>query len=246
MQIKKFILDILFPVKCLNCGKQDVVLCEKCFEKLLINESIFESIDLSPSYLDGFFIASDWENKILQNAIHKFKYSFVQELTKPLAKLLIKKINLLKQNSVDLKDFIIVPVPLHKRRFAWRGFNQAELLAKLLSKEFKMKFNNNLIKRKKYTLPQVKLKSKDRNKNIQGAFELVGSIALRGAIVFKPLNKVFTEITNRLHPRGVEPTPENILLIDDVITTGATMNEMAKVLKNNGVKKVLGLAIARG
>ncbi|MCG2686563.1 ComF family protein, partial [Candidatus Parcubacteria bacterium] len=167
---------------------------------------------------DGFFVSADWEDKVLQDAIHKFKYNFARELAEPLSKLMIKKITELNTELIhELKNFVILPVPLHQRRLAWRGFNQAELLAQAVAQEFGLQINNNLLIRKKYTSPQVKLKSKDRNKNIQGAFEI------KSNLIFK-----------------------NILLIDDVITTGATMNEIARILKNNGAKKVFGLAIARG
>ena len=87
--------------------------------------------------------------------------------------------------------------------------------------KFKMELDNKLITRTKNTSPQVKLEKEQRAKNIQGAFEL--------------------------HCRNVaQRVPTNILLIDDVITTGATMSECAKVLKQNGAKKVWGLAVARG
>lgn len=218
-KIKKFILDILFPINCLSCGKDEVWLCEECQNKIQVGKSLFEKINFSPSYVDGFFIAADWEDKVLQDVIRMFKYNFVQELVHPLSYLLIQKIYELEKNFINLKNYVIVPVPLHQRRLAWRGFNQAELLSQFVAKEFDLEINNNLLIRKKYTSPQVRLKSKKRQANISGAFEL--------------------NCRNTAMPRFC-------LLIDDVITTGATMNEIARVLKNSGVKKVLGIALARG
>lgn len=218
-KIRKIILDILFPIECLGCGKSDVWLCNECFQKLPLNKNYFEPLDFLPSYLDGFFIASDWENKILQDVIHKFKYNFVQELSEPLSDLLIKKMELIFEIYDELRNFILIPVPLHKRRLLWRGFNQAEILAQPVAEKFQMELDNNLLKRVKNTSPQVKLKSEQRAKNIQGAFGLnCRKVAM----------------------------PRSYLLIDDVITTGATMNEIAKVLKENGAKRVWALALARG
>ena len=220
--MRKFILDILFPIECLGCGKEGVWLCEECFKGLPLTKGYLAPIDFSPSFIDGFCIASDWENPLLQNMIHKFKYNFIQELAGPLSKLLIKKLTVVLEVYPELKDFILMPVPLHRRRRAWRGFNQAELLALQLAKKFDLKLDSDLLKRVKNTSPQTKLRSKDRTKNIKGAFGLKRKGSLNAGI--------FT----------------NVLLLDDVITTGATMNECARILKSNGIKKVYGLALARG
>jgi len=214
MKFKKIILDILFPISCLGCCQSNVWLCEECQNKIQINKDLFQPINFSPSYIDGFFVSADWEDKILKDTVHRFKYGFAKELAEPLSKLMIKKIYKL---NIELKNFVIFPVPLHRRRLAWRGFNQAELLASFVAEKFNLELNNNLLIRKKYTSPQTKLNSKKRKVNILNAFEIKKSVSF-----------------------------ENILLIDDVITTGATINEIARVLKNNGTKKVFGIALARG
>lgn len=216
-RIKQIILEIFFPIRCLDCGKDNEWLCEECFQNLKLNNNFFETIDWQPSYLDGFFVAADWQDKILQKIIHCYKYNFSQELAQVLAKLLIIKIKHLLVLYPEIKNYILAPVTLHKKRLTWRGFNQAELLVRNLAQELAMKMETGFLKRIKNTQAQVKLNRKKRAKNIAQAF-----------IVLKDV-------------QGQE-----ILLVDDVITTGATMNECAKVLKQAGAKSVYGLCVARG
>ena len=109
----------------------------------------------------------------------------------------------------------IVPVPLHPRRYAERGFNQARLLADILGQKIGRPVVD-LLKRDRYTLQQAKLSREERQLNVHHAF----------------LNSNFNA--------------NAVLLVDDVFTTGATMQECARVLKASGVKKVIGLSVARG
>ena len=117
----------------------------------------------------------------------------------------------------ELREVTLLPIPLHKKRKAWRGFNQAELLAEILAENFNVDLRGDLLKRIKNTKPQVGLKSLKRAENISGAFQVMG-----------------------------EARGQTFLLLDDVITTGSTMNECAHVLKQAGADKVYGLAVARG
>lgn len=116
------------------------------------------------------------------------------------------------------KDFVLVPVPLHARRQRERGFNQAMVLAEGFAKKLNFKINTDL-RRETYTAQQAKLSAVDRKVNLKDAF------------IFE--NKG-------------ESVPEKVILLDDVFTTGATMSECAKALKDKGVKIVWGLALAHG
>ncbi len=116
------------------------------------------------------------------------------------------------------KNFVVVPVPLHPRRERERGFNQSEILAKLFVQKFGLEVNQNL-RRVVYTKQQAKLSGEARRNNLKDVF------------IFDNFGK---------------SVPENILLVDDVYTTGATMEECAKALKSQGVKMVWGLVMARG
>lgn len=111
---------------------------------------------------------------------------------------------------------VIVPAPLHWWRQTSRGFNQASIIAKILSKQLSIPINNQLIKRKKLTKPQKSLKLKQRKQNVHGAF------ALKKKLDY-----------------------QHIALVDDVMTTGNTVNSIAKLLKQHGVKTVTVWALAR-
>lgn len=113
---------------------------------------------------------------------------------------------------------LIVPVPLHPRRLKERGFNQALVLAQILFSEDKKLIYPDLMTRNRWTEPQVGLSGQDRRQNLSGAF----SVRDKGKIVGR-----------------------RILLIDDVLTTGTTLNECAKVLKSCGAIQVEALTLAR-
>ncbi len=112
---------------------------------------------------------------------------------------------------------IITAIPMTEKRRRTRGFNQAELLAEHLAKNLALEYRATLIKIRE-TLPQAEIKNrKDRFKNIKGAFAL----------------------------KEKSSAPEFAVIVDDIITTGATMNEAAVVLKKSGVKKIICVAVAR-
>ena len=115
-------------------------------------------------------------------------------------------------------DALLVPIPLHVRRKKWRGFNQAELICSILAAKFGIRYGN-LLRRTIETKTQVGLSRLERKKNINGAFEVVKNSNLKD---------------------------KSYILVDDVYTTGATMNEACKTLKRAGASEVWGLAIALG
>ena len=109
--------------------------------------------------------------------------------------------------------FTIIPVPLHKKRQKQRKFNHMELVANELSKLSGWKINTNLITRIKETKPQYKLKKEERIKNLENAF--------------------------KVHPQNYNN--ENLLIIDDILTTGSTLSEMIKEFKKHNINKITGL-----
>jgi len=115
-----------------------------------------------------------------------------------------------------------VPIPLYKIRHRTRGFNQAELLAKEVANHFNLPLEINLLKRTIPTEPQANIKDDEKRKtNIKGVF------------------KIHPSFLKKLRDR-------NIILIDDVSTTGATLVEAGKILKNNGANQVWALVVAKG
>jgi competence protein ComFC len=229
--LKSFFLNLLFPIECLGCHREGSWLCDACFKKLNFG-SDEKKHHLAIPDLDKIFIAGDYDDQLLATAIKKFKYNFVSSLGPILARFLIifwsgqKLLNerllisaneLANQNSGLSSPPLVVPIPLSKKRQRWRGFNQAEILARELSAHFSYDLNLNL-KRVKHKKPQTELSELERLNNVHGIF-------------------VWT---------GANLNNQTIILIDDVVTTGATLNEVARILKAAGAGQVYGLVLAKG
>lgn len=239
-KLKNIFYDCLYPIFCLNCGRfisneNKHYLCSECFKTIPIYSSLFcpicsKRISIfkkchhsdKQSYLDFLGCASDYENELIKNLIYEFKYNFVKEIKFTLGDLLINywlKISL--GFNINYSKFCVIPIPLNSKRYNWRGFNQSEELAKVFSNYFDLPLLDNILMRKKNTYPQAKLVKEERILNVKNAFQLKNDRA-----PFLIQNK-------------------NIILIDDVFTSGATLQEAAKVLKKNGAKRVIGLVIAK-
>lgn len=229
-QIKNLILEILFPKFCFGCQREGEYLCQDCKSTLDFTTSFYclcekpkkipkpgKCKNCKDKNLDGLYFPFSYKIPLIKNLIHNFKYDpFIKELAKPLADCL-KDYFLLLDQRPDFSDFLVLPLPLHKSRLKWRGFNQAAEIGKYFCKNFNLKMNDVLVKIKK-TRPQTELDGKERLENIKGAFLVK--------------NKKLIE-------------DRKILLIDDVYTTGSTMEEAAKILKKFGAKEVWGLVLAR-
>lgn len=113
---------------------------------------------------------------------------------------------------------LILPVPLHSKRLRWRGFNQSVLLARQLSRAYGIPLHPYILSREKETPPQTQLSEDDRRRNVRGVFSVHGKEVIKG---------------------------KNLLLVDDVYTSGATVNECSRALKQAGAKEVYVLTLAR-
>jgi len=211
-KVKNFLLDLLFPKFCFGCQREGTFLCQDCLSTIEIFR--FHK-KLKTKFLDDLFVATEYKNAIVKKMILSFKYDpFVKELKKDLANLIKVHFQLLDE-KFDFSDFVLIPIPLDKKRLRWRGFNQAQEIGKELANFFKIPLISDCLVKKKSTLPQAELSEKERKENLKGAF-----------IIEKKV-------------RG-----KKILLIDDVFTTGATMEEAAKTLKEAGAEKVVGIVVA--
>ncbi|MFA6251920.1 MAG: ComF family protein [Candidatus Paceibacterota bacterium] len=226
-----YLLDIIFPKLCIGCGRKDTFLCEDCFSLISINPyrycfchiptrliGRYETCSHCPGgYLNRIYSATNYDEKIVKKIIKELKYYFqLKDLSLPLAVLILTHLK-----TIEFKfdsEMIVVPVPVHKSRERWRGFNQSKLIAKEIAQATNLSYcADNLVKIRK-TKPQVGLKREERRENLKGCFSVVDSSVFA--------NKV-------------------VLLIDDVYTTGATMEECAKILKEAGAKYVYGITVAR-
>lgn len=235
-QINNWLSDIIFPVRCIGCRKFGNYVCRSCLGAISIKKS-FECIGCKRNtpfgqtcYLcakvnavDQLLIVADYKNPLVEKTIKFLKYKFIRDLEQPLTILMrryLKWFTLDKKFNVFESGPLLIPVPLHPRRLNWRGFNQSELLAKNIADTFQMEMADDIIERTINVTPQVDIKEREeRLKNLSGIFKIINKEKLTGRAV---------------------------LLIDDVCTTGATLNECAKVLKANGATKVVALVIARG
>ena len=147
--------------------------------------------------------------------IHEFKYRYKTRLRRPLATLAAP---LLEEYVLNFRPDMLVPVPLHKQRLRSRGFNQAVLIGDLLSRRWHIPMERRALKRIRWTEPQVNLAAGERKENVKNAFEV----------------------------RCPEKTAfRRVILVDDVFTTGSTVDECARVLKKAGAEKVGVITVAR-
>ncbi len=137
-KLGNLILDLLFPLECLNCGGEGQYLCTDCFRKIKTNtpEDLNRAkINLKIPELTEIYIAGDYEDKILNKLIIKYKYNFLSPLGIILADFLINFWKTLDLTGlIDANDalakpkIVVIPIPLSEKRRRWRGFNQAEIL----------------------------------------------------------------------------------------------------------------------
>lgn len=159
------------------------------------------------------YVLADYSGT-LRHMIHYLKYRHVFSLDEILVKML------LDHYPSQMPEFdLLTSIPLHPKRYRERGYNQAEIIARLFGQKKHLAFSGRLLVRNRQTLPQMSIKNfKTRRKNIVGAFSYANKIPIGG---------------------------KNIAIVDDVATTGATISEAAKVLKQNGAEKVWGIVLAR-
>jgi len=153
---------------------------------------------------------------ILRKIIHLFKYGGKTYFRKPLGRLMHRFIEKRLKGRIDM----IVPVPLHRASLWKRGYNQSELLANEIGRLMDIEVNAEIIRRTKKTKPQYRLSRRERNNNIKDAF----SVRLKGSDIYE----------------------KTVLLVDDVCTTGITISECSRVLKEAGARSIYGLVLAHG
>jgi len=233
------IVDIIYPVRCPFCseivvpkgervcagcaGKLPYIgepRCKNCSKPIVSDQEEYCS-DCSRReyhYNRGFAV---WRyNEMMKRSIADFKY----RSRKDNAKFYVKEIIRLYGNTIQaLSPDVIVPVPLHRSKYIERGFNQAEILALAVGKELGIPVLPGLLVRTKKTLPQKNLSDKERLKNLTEAFGYNARLASE-------------------YGRDIK----KVLLIDDIYTTGSTIEACTNVLKSNGVLEVFFVVLCIG
>ena len=224
-------LDFLFPVFCLGCKKEGRWLCQNCRQNIRLQEKqvcpfcykesesgvvCAHCKEVQKCALDGVLVAARFEEKsLLQRCIHNFKYEGLKDMGNELGILLA---NLLTSNNFS--HDVLCPVPLHFRRLHWRGFNQSEVLTETLHGKLNIPIHH-LLLRASFHVPQMELSREERKKNVIDAFAI-------NTNAFKNF-----------------PQDRNVILVDDVCTTTSTLEACASTLKQNGVKNVFAIVLAR-
>lgn len=233
MNILSKLLNLVFPLRCLGCDdvlddEKGYLFCDECLKTCEFFRFKSRCRICSAPAEDGNLCAycRTHERNFIKNiscarysgaikeAVKRFKFDKRGDLYRGLGEILADEISDSKLSAID----IITAVPLHKNRLKERGFNQSELLAKYVSKELAVAYAPKALIKVKDVPPQSSLKTPaERKKNVSGAFAVNDAEIIKG---------------------------KNILLIDDVFTTGATLSEISRVLIKNGAKTVYTATVA--
>ncbi len=213
--LKKFI-NLLFPIHCVNCNqKYEKHLCNTCLEKIPFERKGKKS---------DIFFAFSYKNPIVKKALWNLKFYGKKDIAYTLSQ---KAFDVLLDEMQDLQLFnnlerpLLVPIPLHPKRLKERGFNQSELIAIALYSQSPSLFNIDIkhIVRNRYTKPQARIQNKnERIINVSKCFSITDSNFFKN---------------------------KNVIIIDDITTTGATIIELKDILIQYGAKSVYGFTIAQ-
>jgi ComF family protein len=227
--IKKIFFDALFAPVCAHCRKSvsdpENFLCEECFKSAKINKTLFCPVcrarvpeNRKICHFDCPYLlaaACDYNDPVVQSAIHYLKYKRIRSLSKRISEIIL---NCVSELNFDFSGFTVAPIPLHRKKEFSRGFNQSRIIAELISKKLNLPLEDLLVKTKN-NKQQAGLRDYEKRKeNAAGCFSAVNPEKISG---------------------------KNIILVDDVFTSGATMNEAVKVLKSCGAKKIIALVAAK-
>lgn len=213
------LIKLLFPHKCIFCGtvidyERDIEICDKCFTKVPFVSRINYEVDYK-RYYDKLICLCRYTG-IVKECLIKFKFYEKASCYRTFARLICGK---LKEESGWDKHDMIMSVPLHPRKQRIRGYNQSQLITKVVSKETGIPESSRLLERTRETESQSLLSKDRRHSNVKGAFNVKEPESVKG---------------------------KSVILVDDIFTTGFTINECAKVLKGAGVESVTALVIASG
>ena len=231
------IINLLYPAMCRACYKRidkfNRNICDECAGKIKQRLPPFcakcvkqlkgdpELIAMCPDCKnDEPYFDRAWSacyyDGILKGLIHDFKYKKITSLSKDFTALII---DFMKRYDIGANSQVVLSVPMHPNRLFTREINHSDILAKGLAKRLGISYSSKALKKTKDTPLQSKLKREARIKNLRSSFSLKDTSFVRG---------------------------KNILLVDDLFTTGSTVNECSRILKNSGAHHIEVITLARG
>ena len=223
-------LDLLSNKKCYSCQKVWHFLCEECFNKEITYKNncyvckwFNKNWDIHKEcknniYYDKVLILKHYHSKVMKKLIKDAKFYWVINIFYEFGEHLYKKF-LLNEKIIKKDDYIIMSVSSNFLRKFKRWYNSSEVLSKYFSKISWIKHKKNIVLKCKNTRQQSKLSRKERLINLKGSFRI---------------NKKYIKIIKN----------KNIIIVDDVISTWTTLNEVSKILKQNWAKKIIWLILA--
>lgn len=215
-EILNYILNLIYPPTCGICGKLNPnFLCKKC-EKTLESQAKFKidkKQDSNYFFKEHLYIFE--YQGMIRKMILNYKFKDKAYLYKTIVNFLLKNEKFFQNLAVY---DIIVSVPISNKRAKQRGYNQSELIAKEIAQNIPIAYNNQCLFKTKHIIEQSKLNQEQRQKNIQGVYELHNPNMLKN---------------------------KKILLVDDIYTTGSTVNECASMLKQAQPKSIGVLTLAK-
>ena len=230
---KAVCLNCLFPKSCPACDKvigYDEFICKECTSKIhfvngarckkcskkLVEKEAEYCTDCGKNhhiYKSG--IAPFYYDEIISKSIYRFKYHNRRTYAEFYGKAIADKY---RKEIMAWDADVLIPVPIHQRKLIKRGYNQAELIAKELSKNIGMPIDTELLMRTVNTKPQKEMTKADRKKNLEKAFKIAKNV-----VEYK-----------------------KVILVDDIYTTGSTIDACAKVLRDAGVWQVYFVSLSIG
>ena len=211
---KMNLLSLLFPKKCIICAKRvNNIICNHCF-LTIAKQNTFHLQKYSHQFFQKHVYMFSYEGEI-RKIILNYKFNNQSYLLDYFVEIMIKNEKICR----FLKTYdIIIPVPIHKKRKNERGYNQSELISKVIAKELNIKHFTDVLVKTMNTTPQSALTKNERFTNTKNVYKI------------QNIQKI---------------KEKRVVLFDDIFTTGATANSCAKLLKENGAKEIAIFTIAK-
>lgn len=215
------ILSLIYKEECCFCGcsKENKILCKKCAKSVEILSGFAHS-----KILDVEIYSACVYDGVIKQLIHSLKFNHKPSAAKVLAEILssfYKKILDYKTssgiNDIWFQNAVVVPVPTNKKKIKQRGYNNVSKIAEIFARNENLRFKDDVLLKIKENNPQYKTLAKDRKDNVKGVFKVNS----------KRLNF------------------KNVIIVDDIVTTGSTLEEAIKTFKEAGVENIVCITVSK-